>query len=72
MSFGGQYGIKMNMIDYNNPIRNERDSGQTAVLGRDTNAPGLLETNLGEDGYPMTNPDKTGKVKTSLWTQNYS
>ena len=71
------YGITMKMIDYNNPIQNRngaavanstggRDSGQTAVLGYDTNLQGLLSTQLEEDGYPLTNAANTGKNQTSL------
>ena len=74
-----EYGITMKMIDYNNPVldkngnradnTNGRDSGQTAVLGYDTNKAGLLSTQIGEEeSYPMTNPANTGKDKASLET----
>ena len=55
------YGITMKMRDFNNRIVNSRDSLQTQVLGRDSNAAGLLSTNL-VDGYPVTN---TSVTKTS-------
>ncbi|MBQ8081466.1 MAG: hypothetical protein IJ240_06175, partial [Clostridia bacterium] len=72
-----QYGITMRMIDYNDTIANGqgaaadpnnggRDSGQTAVLGYNTNAAGLLATSLDGNGYPQTNEEKTKKTQTSL------
>ncbi len=71
-----EYGISMRMIDYQNDIRDVngkiadntkgRDSGQTAVLGYDTNTAGLLSNQLGEDGYPVTVAENTGKESTSL------
>ncbi len=71
-----QYGITMKMIDYNNPIQdangaqgnnlNARDSGQTAVLGYNTDKKDLLSTNLENNGYPNTNPENTGKPLASL------
>ena len=54
---GSLYGISMKMIDFNTTIVNNRDSVQMAFFGnRDTQShdPGLLSTNLGADGYPMT------------------
>ena len=70
------YGITMKMVDFNNPVQkvdgtagnntNGRDSGQTAVLGYDTNTTGLLDAHLGEDGYPATNPVNTKKDASSL------
>ncbi|MBR2560990.1 MAG: hypothetical protein IKE31_02440 [Eubacterium sp.] len=72
------YGITMRMIDYNNEIRNKdgavvpsgrtgRDSGQTAVLGYDTNTAGLLSSQIDEEtGYPVTVPTNTGKDAQSL------
>ncbi|MBQ2656468.1 MAG: LPXTG cell wall anchor domain-containing protein [Erysipelotrichaceae bacterium] len=64
------FGIKMTVVDYNNAIKNKdgvdagnttgRDSGQTAVLGYDTDTAGLLSTDLKENGYPATDISKTG------------
>ena len=48
------YGITMKMIDFNNPIKDNRDSVQTEYFGKDSNRVGLLTTNLGENGYPGT------------------
>ncbi len=50
------FGISMQMIDFNNPIVGNRDSGQAALLGEIQNHPrqGLLSTDLKEDGYPVT------------------
>ena len=47
------YGITMKMIDFNNTIVNDRDLLQTEYLGLNSNATGLLTTNLDEDGYPV-------------------
>ena len=74
-----QYGITMKMVDFNNSIQNAsggsapqgnggRDSGQTAVLGYNTNAFGLVSTDLKENGYPDTNSSVTGKPTASLQT----
>ena len=71
------YGITMKMVDFNNPIQNQsgagatnstkgRDSGQTAVLGYNTNAYGLVSTDLKENGYPVTMPAVTKKDEASL------
>ena len=51
-----QYGITMKMIDFNNPLVNERDSVQHAFFGAHANQheTGLLSTDLAEDGYPRT------------------
>lgn len=49
-----QYGITMKMVDFNNPIVDDRDSKQTEYLGRDSNDKGLVTTDLGENGYPTT------------------
>lgn len=46
-----QYGISMRMMDFNNPISGNRDTGQAAFMGTVT-GPGLLSTDLGDDGYP--------------------
>ena len=57
------YGITMRMIDFNNPIRNGRDSVQTDFFGgSDNNQAGLLSTDLQGDGYPNTT-SATGSVK---------
>lgn len=56
------YGITMKMIDFNNPLKSQRDSLQTEILGHDSNAAGLVSTNL-VNGYPMTDPVKTGTGK---------
>ncbi len=69
-----EHGITMKMIDFNNRVEDEqgrpsqtgRDSGQTAVLGFGTNSYGLVSTDLKDDGYPVTDPDKTGKPAASL------
>ena len=58
------YGITMRMMDFNNaktgPANSQRDTVQTNFFGvKDNNQPGLLTTNLGENGYPTTT-DKTG------------
>ena len=47
------YGITMKMIDYNNGIVNGRDSLQTAVLERDSNAYGLVSSQIGVGEYPV-------------------
>ncbi len=46
-----RFGISMSMIDFNNPLTGGRDSRQAAFMGSD-GGPGMLSTNLGEDGYP--------------------
>ncbi len=71
-----EFGISMRMVDFNNPVLNRggnpannisgRDSGQTAILGYDTNAAGLLSTNLESNGYPNTNSSVTTKPQASL------
>ena len=72
-----QYGITMKMIDYNNPIQSKdgktvsdgtkgRDSGQTAVLGYDSDGLGLLTGSLDDTGYPTTVEAATGKSPVSL------
>ncbi len=71
-----QYGITMKMIDYNNPILLQdgspaqagggRDSGQTAVLGYDSDGPGLLTGSLDDTGYPTTVEAATRKSPVSL------
>ncbi|MBO7376010.1 MAG: hypothetical protein J6V01_02800, partial [Clostridia bacterium] len=54
------YGITMKMVDFNNTLSQDRDSVQHPFLGgfaseHKTNATlGLLSTNLGADGYPVT------------------
>ena len=62
------YGISMKMQDYDflggAPYRAKI---QTDVLGLDTNKNGLLMNQLDPvTGYPMTNPEKTGKPAQSL------
>ena len=47
-----EFGITMRMVDFNNSIVNDRDSGQTAVLGLNSNAYGLVSSQFGDDGYP--------------------
>ncbi|MBQ9321517.1 MAG: hypothetical protein IJ239_04060, partial [Eubacterium sp.] len=56
-----QYGISMKMIDFNNPLAVDRDSVQHAFFGSHPNNydPGLLSTDLNEEGYPTTT-EKTG------------
>ena len=54
----GEYGITMKMVDFNNPLVNNRDSVQNPFFGsRDTDLKkpdmGLLTTDL-TDGYPVT------------------
>ena len=63
---GTMYGVTMSMIDFNNPIVNNRDSGQTNFFGRDTDTPGLLSSNLDENGYPIRN-DGTGRNLAELF-----
>ena len=46
------HGISMKIVDFNNPIVQNRDSVQTALLGRDSNRAGLVSTDL-QGGYPM-------------------
>ena len=54
------YGITMKMVDFNNTLYKDRDSVQHPFLGgfdseHNTDATlGLLSTNLGADGYPVT------------------
>ena len=57
---GNKYGISMKMVDFNNPLEAERDSVQHPFMGR-TNGftTGLLSTDIGQDGYPVTT-SKTG------------
>ena len=53
----------MKMIDFNNKVVGStviRDSVQNPFFGGDNNTPGLLTTNLDENGYPDTT-EKTGK-----------
>lgn len=50
------FGVTMRMIDYNNPLINNRDSLQMAVLGGEESnqaRQNLLYRNLAEDGYPV-------------------
>ena len=47
------FGITMKMVDFNNKIVQDRDSLQTEYLGRDSDGPGLVSTNL-TDNYPTT------------------
>ena len=50
-----EFGITMKMIDFNNPVVNGRDSGQTAFFGKDSDRPGLLTTDIDEaSGYPVS------------------
>ena len=63
-----EFGISMKMVDFNNQVVNARDSGQTAVLGLNTDGVGLVETNLQDDGYPMTVSARTKQPKQSLST----
>ena len=60
-----QYGITMKMVDFNNPIVDDRDSKQTEYLGRDSNYAGLLTTDLDENGYPTTTG--TGRSLSGLY-----
>ncbi len=53
------HGITMKMIDFDNTIVQDRDSRQTAFMGRDTDGTGLLTTDLKDDGYPERT-DKAG------------
>lgn len=54
------YGITMKMVDFNNPKVDARDSVQTPFFGaKDNNVPGMLSTDLNENGYPTTT-NKTG------------
>ncbi len=63
------YGISMKMIDYNNPNvgipDSTRDKQQQEFFGGDNNNPGLLSTNLDENGYP-TSTEITGRPGHSL------
>ena len=66
------YGITMKMVDFNNEKQDNRDSLQTQVLGLDTNAYGLVNTKLEDDGgeddgYPLTNPATTNQAPGSLY-----
>lgn len=61
------YGITMKMVDFNNPLVNERDSFQNPFFGArpyQATSPdlGLLSTDLAGDGYPNTT-EKTGGEK---------
>ena len=48
------YGITMRMFDFNNDLKNNRDSEQLAFMGADNKTgPGLLTTDLKEDNYPQ-------------------
>ena len=61
------YGIRMRMVDYNNPIVEQRDSGQSEVLGINSNNAGSLEAHFDGD-YPNTVSSVTGKPQVSLST----
>ena len=49
-----EFGVTIKMIDFNNPIVNQRDSKQTEFFGRDSDKIGLLTTDIKSDGYPGT------------------
>ena len=49
-----EFGITMKMIDFNNPIKNNRDSVQTEYFGLDSNKAGLLTTDIKNGGYPVS------------------
>ncbi len=63
------YGIEMEMVDFNNTYHwgegggHGRDAKQKEFFNGDNNNPGVLSTNLGEDGYPTSTQDKTGHVE---------
>ena len=59
-----EYGISMKIVDFNNTIVEDRDSGQTEFFGRDNNAAGMLSTDL-VDGYPVSTA-ATGREGHSL------
>lgn len=52
------FGIKMHMVDFQNPVVNNRDSYQNGFFNGDNNVAGLLSTDLQADGFPKT----TGKT----------
>ncbi len=66
---GTQYGITMKMVDYNNrnigTRQSPRDEVQNGFFGGDNNNPGLLSTDLDEDGYPRSTA-VTGQAGNSL------
>lgn len=45
------YGITMRMVDFNNEVKNERDSYQTEIMGTTGGGKGLISTGL-TDNYP--------------------
>ena len=45
------YGITMRMVDFNNEVKNERDSYQTEIMGTTGGGKGLVSTGL-TDNYP--------------------
>ena len=53
------FGITMKMIDFNNPIVSDRDSGQSAFFGRDSDKTGLVTTDIKENGYPVSTYNNT-------------
>ena len=55
----GLYGITMRMIDFNNPLLNNRDSAQSTFFNGDNNNAGLLTTYLDGD-YPRSTVARTG------------
>ena len=63
------YGITMKMVDFNNAEHwsssTSRDPVQNPFFGGDNNNPGLLSTDIGDDGYPVTTA-VTGKAGHSL------
>ena len=54
-----EFGITMKMIDFNNPIKNNRDSVQTGYFGLDSNRAGLLTTDIKNGGYPVSTTNET-------------
>lgn len=67
------YGIKMKMIDFNNTIKNDRDSVQTQYFGLNSNSTGLLTTDIGDNGYPGTthNGGSLGNLFSGSQTVNH-
>lgn len=55
------FGISMKMVNFNNPIENGRDSGQTAFFGRDSDKKGLLSSDLKDDGFPVATDKSTSE-----------
>lgn len=55
------YGITMRMVNFNHPnSANTRDTVQNPFFGVDSNSNGILSSNFGEDGYPVTSMAVTG------------